>query len=137
MKQDDVHNYDDILHLPHPVSKKHKQMSNIDRGSQFSPFAALTGHKEAVIETGRLTDEKKILDENKKVILDELLQKILLQIKEHPHVTITYFEMDIQKKGGTYIQMNGNLKRIDDYNRTLVFMDGTIIKIDDIYDIEI
>ncbi len=40
--------YSDIIDLPHPVSKKHRQMSMAERAAQFSPFAALTGHAEAV-----------------------------------------------------------------------------------------
>lgn len=42
--------YDDILHREHPVSKKHPQMSTYDRAAQFAPFAALTGHGQAVEE---------------------------------------------------------------------------------------
>ena len=45
------HKYDDIINLPHHVSKKHPQMSLLDRAAQFSPFAALTGHEEAIEET--------------------------------------------------------------------------------------
>ena len=52
------HKYDDIINLPRHVSKKHLQMSLHDRAAQFSPFAALTGHKAAINETARLTDEK-------------------------------------------------------------------------------
>ncbi len=40
--------YDDIINLPHPVSKKHPQMGRHNRAAQFSPFAALTGYKEAI-----------------------------------------------------------------------------------------
>ena len=40
--------YDDIIHLPHPVSKRHPQMSLANRAAQFAPFAALTGHREAI-----------------------------------------------------------------------------------------
>ena len=35
--------YDDIINLPHPVSKNHPQMPFRDRAAQFAPFAALTG----------------------------------------------------------------------------------------------
>ncbi len=38
---------------------KYPKMSMLDRAAQFAPFAALTGHKEAVIEQGRITQEKK------------------------------------------------------------------------------
>ena len=43
--------YDDIIDLPHHVSKVHPQMSIWDRSAQFAPFAALTGHEEAIAET--------------------------------------------------------------------------------------
>lgn len=50
--------YGDIINLPHPVSAKHKQMSIVDRAAQFSPFAALTGHSEAIEETRIETESK-------------------------------------------------------------------------------
>jgi hypothetical protein len=46
----DKQDYSDILHLPHPVSKKHPQMPLSDRAAQFSPFSALTGFEEAIDE---------------------------------------------------------------------------------------
>ena len=46
--------YDDIIDLPHHVSKKHPPMPMEDRAAQFSPFAALTGYEDAVKETARL-----------------------------------------------------------------------------------
>ena len=49
--------YDDIIDLPHHVSKVHPQMSIWDRSAQFAPFAALPGHEEAIAETARLTNE--------------------------------------------------------------------------------
>ena len=51
MSLKDLHQYDDIIHLPHPVSKKHPQMPAIDRAAQFSPFAALTGYEQVLEET--------------------------------------------------------------------------------------
>ena len=46
-------NYDDIINLPHHVSKRHPQMSMMNRAAQFAPFAALTGHSDAIQETVR------------------------------------------------------------------------------------
>ena len=43
--------YSDIINLPHHVSSKRPQMPIRDRAAQFAPFAALTGHEEAMKET--------------------------------------------------------------------------------------
>ena len=50
-------NYDDIINLPHPVSKKHTQMSMMQRAAQFAPFAALTGYDAAINEAARKIGE--------------------------------------------------------------------------------
>ena len=41
-------NYDDIITLPHHVSKRHPQMSMWNRAAQFASFAALTGYEDAI-----------------------------------------------------------------------------------------
>ena len=55
-------NYDDIINLPHPVSKHHPQMPLRERAAQFAPFAALTGYeesiKESALENEKLFEEK-------------------------------------------------------------------------------
>lgn len=50
--------YDDIINLPHHVSKKYPQMSLTARAAQFAPFAALTGYGDAINETVRLVNER-------------------------------------------------------------------------------
>ena len=42
--------YEDIIDLPHHVSKKHPQMSLEARSAQFAPFSALTGYDEVIRE---------------------------------------------------------------------------------------
>lgn len=44
-------NYEDIINLPHHVSKKHTPMSMWNRAAQFAPFAALNGHSRTLMET--------------------------------------------------------------------------------------
>ena len=46
--------YEDIVNLPHHVSKRHPQMPMIKRAAQFAPFAALTGYEEAVAGAAKL-----------------------------------------------------------------------------------
>lgn len=48
--------YDDIIGLPHYVSKTHPQMSLENRAAQFAPFAALSAYNDAINETTRLND---------------------------------------------------------------------------------
>ena len=50
--------YDDIINLPHHVSKKHPQMTMHQRAAQFAPFAALTGHDKAIEETAKENVDK-------------------------------------------------------------------------------
>ena len=47
--------YDDIIHLPHHVSRRHRPMSMWQRAAQFAPFAALTGFDAAIDERVRQT----------------------------------------------------------------------------------
>ena len=124
--------YDDMLHLPHHVSKKHPQMSAQDRAAQFSPFAALTGYDAAVQETARLTDRRIELDEGEKAAIDQRLTLVQDRLPEPTEVTITYFLPDKRKAGGAYVSVTGTVKKLDDYERTVVLCDGTSVPIDNI-----
>ena len=128
--------YEDILNLPHHVSKTRPQMSMLDRAAQFSPFAALTGYDDAIKETGRLTDEKIEMDEDRKAALDMKQAYLIEMIDEQPEISITYFLPDTKKSGGAYVTVTGNLKRFDEYERLLILTDGMKIPMDDIADIE-
>lgn len=130
-----THKYDDIINLPHHVSSTRAKMPISDRAAQFSPFAALTGYDAAVKETARLTDERIELDESSKTILNEKLQIIMERIQERPEITVTYFLPDEKKAGGAYANVTGCVKKIDEYERTVVMTDGTKIPIDHIYEI--
>ena len=128
--------YEDILNLPHHVSKTRPQMSMLDRAAQFSPFAALTGYDDAIKETGRLTDEKIEMDEDRKAALEMKQAYLIEMIDEQPEISITYFLPDTKKSGGAYVTVTGNLKRFDEYERLLILTDGKKIPMDDIADIE-
>lgn len=126
--------YDDIINLPHHVSAKYPQMAMIDRAAQFSPFAALTGHGEAIDETARLTDKKIELDENRKETIDEKL-RFVSETGGATEIEVTYFVSDSRKDGGKYVAVTGRVKKIDGISRELTMLDGSIIPIENIYDI--
>lgn len=128
--------YKDIIHLPRHVSCTHKHMSNIDRAAQFAPFAALTGHEEAICETARLTDTKVILDESQKEILNRKLRYIQDHLSLQIEISITYFVQDHKKCGGSYQTIKGIVRMIDEIENRIHFYDKQTIKIDDILFIE-
>lgn len=113
---------------------KYPKMSMSDRAAQFAPFAALTGHKEAVIEQGRITQEKRILSNEEKL---EINEKIIELMNLKSKCRITYFEKDKTKSGGQYMESVLSFKRIDELNKTLFFKENIQIQIDDIVDIEV
>lgn len=129
-------NYDDIINLPHHVSDRHPQMSAIDRAAQFSPFAALTGHEAAIAETARLTEAKAKLDETRKEALDARLQLIRQRLPLQPEIAVTYFVPDARKEGGSYLRVTGVPKKLDDTEHKIIMQNGTVIPIDDIFEIE-
>ena len=50
-------NYEEIINLPHHVSKTHTPMSMWNRAAQFAPFAALNGHNSALMETEKQNEQ--------------------------------------------------------------------------------
>ena len=128
--------YDDIIDLPHHISPTRPHMSMSDRAAQFSPFAALTGYDGVIRESGRLTKERAELSEEELEILGRKQQYLMSIIEERPEITVTYFVPDSLKEGGEYMTCSGRLKRIDEYERKLIFTDGTKVNIDDVVEIE-
>ena len=128
--------YDEIMGLPHHVSKTRPQMPMSDRAAQFAPFAALTGYDSAIKETGRLTDERIELDEEALTALDMKFQILMEALEEEPEVSITYFKPDERKAGGSYLKVTGTLKKLDEYERILMLMNGQKTKLDAVLDID-
>ena len=135
--------YADILHLPHHRAAGRAHMSLHDRAAQFAPFAALTGFDGVIAETGRQTERRVELSESEKALLDRKFARIIdcLQQGRRPTVTVAYFEADARKEGGAYRQCSGEVKKIDLFERTIVFMgkggcSGRVtIPMDDVMDI--
>ncbi len=131
-----MNGYCDMIGLPHPVSTTRKRMSRYDRAAQFSPFAALTGFEDVIVEAARLTKERLELSNEQQSQINERLLFILENISARPEVKITFFVPDKRKSGGAYEVAAGFVRRIDEYSGSVIFTDHRAVPIADIYDIE-
>ncbi|MBR3779657.1 MAG: hypothetical protein IKK63_00475 [Clostridia bacterium] len=127
--------YKKIINLPHHVSETRAHMSMIDRAAQFSPFAALTGHGEALDETARLTDIFIEPDEDEKQMLDAKIHVLMDYIQDKPEINVVYFRPDKNKSGGAYVSATGYLKKINILSREITMSDETVIPVDYISEI--
>lgn len=130
------HNYDDILHLPRPVSSRHARMSMLDRGAQFAPFAALVGYESVLQESARLTDAERFLEEDSKEQLNRRLRYIADNMDAVGEVTFLCYIPDRQKSGGSYQSFVGAVKKIDLYRRTIWLEDGREVDMDSVCAVE-
>ena len=115
--------YDDIIGLKRPFSR-YRRMPRPERAVQFAPFAALTGHEEILQETARPTDGCPRLEEDERSLLDARLQLLRLLLPGRPWVTVTWFEPDGKKAGGTCLTATGQALRLKEEPPRLVFSDG-------------
>jgi transposase len=128
--------YDDIINMPHYVSKSRRCMSSIDRAAQFAPFAALTGYDVAIKESERKTDERILISEEDALAIDEKLKIIIREIKNHPLIEIVFFKKDEKKDGGNYIKLTDRVKAIDTYKNQIILVTDINIPIENIYNIK-
>ena len=106
-----------------------------DRAAQFAPFSALTGYDDVIDETARLTDGRIEMSEDARAVLDMKQKMLQRRIAEQPRITVVHFVSDQRKSGGSYRSFTGNLLRMDEFEREMVFADGTRIKVSDIIEI--
>lgn len=140
MKREEINPYKDMLGLSRPVSARHPRMPLLDRAAQFSPFAALTGHDDAIRETARLTDSFVELDEEQKERLDERLRFLLARMTGNPlwepEIEATYFQPDERKSGGAYVSVGGRVKKFDTAHQQILFTDGTVLPLENLFSME-
>ena len=135
MKRED-HFYDDLLYLPHPVSRTRRPMSRQERAAQFSPFAALTGYDAVLREAGRRTDARADLTESGQAELDKALRALLAELDRQPEAAVTWFVPDPRKPGGAYGRTEGRVKKLDEYARCITLIDGTEIPLAQVVRVE-
>ena len=128
--------YDDIINLPHHVSKTRQPMSMLERAAQFSPFQALTGYGAAIKETARLIDEKSELGEEDLSALNVKLRILTDHLEESPEVSFVCFQPDERKAGGSYVSVTGKVRKIDGIKGVIIFQNDEKIQIENIVNIE-
>ena len=129
--------YDDIIGLKHHESPTRPRMSMIDRGAQFSPFAALTGYEAVIAESARQTQSGKELDEGEISKLNDLLMELMGRLRQRPKATYLCFQPDERKAGGAYVRITGRLWQYDCMEQCLILTDSRRIPVESILDIEI
>ena len=129
-----ISRYSDIIDLPHHQSVRRPHMSVYNRAAQFAPFAALVGYDEMVQDTSdyRLLDQRILLSEDEKSILDCKLQFLLDRISQNPEIRVVYFDEAANKLGGGYVAYSGKVKKVEEFPMTILFKDGKKIRIEDI-----
>ena len=127
--------YDDIINMPHHVSKTRPRMSLRARAGQFAPFAALTGHGAALSETARLTERPPCLTDSVLKKLDETLA----YVREHGgvRVSVTYYVADERKEGGSYHVLQDEVKHVDALRRLLLFRGGEEVPLSSVVALEV
>ena len=117
-------NYDDIIHLPHHVSKRYPQMSMWSRAAQFAPFAALSGYEDMIFEESRETEMQTQPEEWEMEKISQKLNLIsdVIDDGHHPALSITYFVPDAKKAGGEYLTVTEQIKKIDSVRKKIILM---------------
>lgn len=116
--------YKGIINQVHHQSATRPHMTMYDRAAQFSSFAALTGHSDAIREEARLVDEKLQLNDEQIQELNIQLNLICDNIVNKPQVEITYFVPDLKKRGGAYITEKHRIKTVDLVKKVLIFAEN-------------
>jgi len=131
------HKYDDIINMPHHVSKKYEHVPADMRAEQFASFEALVGFDDDLDETARQTDKRLVPDEEREMKIDANIRYLVDYAEERPEVKAIYFVEDELKTGGTYVVVSGRFKQFLEHESSIVLTDGTVIPVQDIWDIRV
>lgn len=112
-----------MLDMKRPPCGNRQPMSMENRAAQFAPFAALTGHDEAIAEMARLTDARPEMTPEEAEKLSARLQ-LLAAMPGAPEVCYRYFVPDTHKSGGHIEQHTGHIRRILTDEGIIEFTDG-------------
>lgn len=123
-----MNSYEDIINLDRPKSK-YPSMDLKKRGAIFSPFEALTGYEEQIDVVSKYRETRKVLDEEQK----NSINIILNNIAKDKSYKIEYYD-NIERK---YKVIISKIKKINNFNKSILLDNNLIINFDDLYNIDI
>lgn len=130
-----MNSYDDIINLPHHVSLKRKRMDISNRAMQFMPFSALSGYSDALKKKEEILCEKIVLGEDNINLINLKLIDLSNIIHTNPLVNVTYF-VSYNGNLGKYFVICEKIKKIDNINKYIMFINNKKIFFDDIISIK-
>ena len=128
--------YKDIIDLPRPHSSNRTPMPAYERAAQFAPFAALSGFDALIDEQARYTDRRPAVSDEEAAAINAALERLLTARVPTP-VLLLYFIPDPLKSGGVTQEKQGEVRRVDLAEHTLVFTDKTTVPVNDILMLDI
>lgn len=124
--------YMDIIHETRPESS-HPRMRREDRAKLFAPFAALSGHDQALHDREKRLTPKVQLAEDAMEALDQKLQTL----RKGDTVAAVWF-VSLQRAGtealGQYATATDTFERLDPCER-LLYLKSQVIPVDDLADL--
>ena len=130
-----MNDYSDIINYNYLGPKNHPRMDMRNRAAQFGSFRALSGYEDELKETRRIVEDEIYVDEDQK----EIINRTILELKNNlfkDKIKITYFVKDLKKNGGFLKTIISSIKKIDEFNKELVLINNTKIKINSIVNLE-
>ena len=124
-----MNTYMDIIYETRPESS-HPRMRREERAKLFAPFAALSGHAQAVHDREKVLVPRVLMTDYALEELDQRLQKL----KTGDRVTVTWF-VPLQRTEtevlGQYFTDADTFEKLDSYER-LLYLKNQVIPIDDL-----
>ena len=129
-----MNTYSDIINYPHYELRKHQRMSIENRSAQFSPFSALTGYSDEIIESSKILESKRDITDDALEILD---RKLRFAFDNKIEVIFLIYQHDKKKNGGNYFKCRGKVFKIDYVYKRIILENKKVVMVKDIIDVNI
>ena len=133
MKQISLDKYAAILHKPYLKSRQHPHMALGMRATQFAPFAALSGHEEAIKNICQYLEQQQKPAEYELEILKRQLDHLQEIINQKPLITICFVD---EASPASTQRITAHVKRLDEYAKRIILEGGRKIAFGSIMSID-